>query len=110
MVMACFCAARPAIENRDSEMVQAAQRWRFTRRPLEIGMSENRAHQIVEQFRLGCHCALRIGVHVPRTQLVERGRLFVRQMEDVARAVAAARSNTALRTSGRCLAFFTALN
>src|SRR3954469_10931577 len=47
-------------------------------------MCQDGPHQVVEQLRLRRDVAIRVGVHVPGGELVERGRLFIREMQHVA--------------------------
>src|SRR5690349_22472847 len=47
-------------------------------------MRQDRLHQVVEDFGLRCDPTRGVRVHVPGAELVQRGRLLVRQVQDVA--------------------------
>src|SRR6266511_719897 len=48
-----------------------------------LGMCEDGADQVVEQLRLRGHVAVRVGVDVPGSQLVQRSRFLVGEVQHV---------------------------
>src|SRR6266851_10077786 len=52
--------------------------------PSVVWMCKNRLYQLIEHLRLRCDVAPFVGVHVPGRQLVQRGGLFIREVQHVA--------------------------